>query len=231
MTLSALHGPPAGPSVVLSHRPQVLSWDAAGTWAQQRLVPYRQEIATRFASIEGDGLSLQLSCGLGPTSDLEAAGDLDNLLVPVIDALGRPRFVAAWGNKNAGTRSLLAVGKPTELRVDDLGSWSHVHVETTASAGGETWKQQVADQVAIVAPLPSGGAAALVVAFVVGPGRAWHNLWKPAIDALGHILGASGPGRWQPRDGRVVELGFSLRTDPALGWTVQIDYWWQPRPW
>ncbi len=54
MTPSALHGPQAGLPVVLEHGPQVLSWGAAGTWAQQRLVPYREEIATSFARIEGD---------------------------------------------------------------------------------------------------------------------------------------------------------------------------------
>lgn len=27
------------------------------------------------------------------------------------------------------------------------------------------------------------------MSFTVGPGRNWLNLWKPAIDALGKILG------------------------------------------
>ena len=222
-------GPPTGEGMELRHRPQVLSWDASGTWAQQRLIPYRKEIADRFAHVTGDSLSFRLDCGLGPTTNLEAAGDLDNLLIPVIDALGRPRFVAAWGSKNAGTVSRLAVGAPTEISRAALADWAHARVTTTVSPSTEAWKQQIADQVASAPPLPARGGAALIVSFKVGPGRAWHNLWKPAIDALGHVLGLSGSRRWHPRDGRIVELGLSSQLDPSLGWNVVIDYWWQGR--
>lgn len=45
MTPNVILGPPASSPAVLEHRPQVLSWDAPGTWAQQRLIPYRAEIA------------------------------------------------------------------------------------------------------------------------------------------------------------------------------------------
>ena len=69
------------------------------------------------------------------------------------------------------------------------------------------------------------------MAFRVGPGRAWHNLWKPAIDALGVVLGVPGPRRWHPRDGRITELGLTVEVIEALGWDVLIDYWWQARPW
>jgi hypothetical protein len=222
-------GPPAGDGIELLQRPQVLSWDAAGTWAQQRLIPYRKEIADRFAGVTGDALSFRLDCGLGPTGNLEAAGDLDNLLIPVVDALGRSRFVAAWGTKNDGTRSQLAVGPPIALLPESLDRWAHARVLTTVSPSSEAWKQQIADQIASAPPLPARGAAALIVAFRVGPGRAWHNLWKPAIDALGHVLGLPGPRRWHPRDGRIVELGLSSQLDPSLAWNVVIDYWWQQR--
>lgn len=224
-----VQGPPASNGIELRHRPQVLSWDAAGTWAQQRLIPYRKEIAAQFAQVTGDSLSFRLDCGLGPTTNLEAAGDLDNLLIPVIDALGRPRFVAAWGTKNAGTVSRLAVGPPTALPRDSLGKWGHARVLTTASPSTEAWKQQIADQVASAPALPARGSAALIVAFQVGPGRAWHNFWKPSIDALGHVLGLPGPRRWHPRDGRIIELGLSAQVDASLGWNIVIDYWWQPR--
>lgn len=226
--LPTLHGPPSTPSIVLEHRPQVLSWDAPDTWAQQRLIPYRSEITEHFGTVEGDGLSLRLDCGLGPTNNVETAGDLDNFLVPVIDALGPRRFVAAWGSKDAGTVSRLAVGPPTPLPTTSLDGWHHASVRTSTSASTTAWKAEIAAQVAHATPLASTGAAALIIAFVVGPSRAWHNLWKPAIDALGQILGP-GPRQWHPRDGRITELGLSVQVDPILVWAIAIDFWWQPR--
>lgn len=92
---TVIHGPPTTASIALGSRPQVLSWDKAGSWRQERLRPYRDLLAHRFGSVEGDALSFKLECGLGPMSDLEAAGDLDNLLTPVVGALGPSRFVAA----------------------------------------------------------------------------------------------------------------------------------------
>lgn len=224
-------GPPMAEPIVLEHRPQVLSWDKAGSPEQARLVPYREEIASRFASVDSDGLSFRLDCGLGPTSDLELAGDLDNLLVPVIDALGHSRFVAAWGTKDGGRTSRLAVGPPSTIEPSTLASWSHAHARTTTSAGTSAWKEQVAAQIPTSAPLPSVGAAALVVAFRVGPGRAWHNLWKPTIDTLGAVLGLTGTRRWHPRDGRITDLGLCVGVVDGLGWDVVIDFWWEPRGW
>jgi hypothetical protein len=59
--------------------------------------------------------------------------------------------------------------------------------------------------------------------FTVGPNRNWLNLWKPAIDALGQILGhtpAAGP--WAPLDGRIVDLGLHRRVDPRIANEVLI---------
>jgi hypothetical protein len=230
MTSNIILGPPASSPAVLEHRPQVLSWDAPQTWAQQRLIPYRAEIAKLFAHLDGDPLSFRLDCGLGPTSDVEAAGDIDNLLVPVVDALGPHRFVAAWGTKNAGMESRLAVGSPTQIAPSHFDGWGHAAVRTTTSSSTSAWKAEIASQVAAGTPLPATGAAALVIAFAIGPGRAWHNLWKPAIDSLGQVLGP-GPRQWHPRDGRITELGLCVRTEPRLGWAIAMDIWWQPRPW
>jgi len=71
----------------------------------------------------------------------------------------------------------------------------------------------------------------MVIAFTVGAGRAWPNLWKPAIDATGQILGLPGPRRCHPRDGRIVELGLSVEVDPSLGWDIRLRCWWQARNW
>lgn len=51
------------------------------------------------------------------------------------------------------------------------------------------------------------------------------SLWKPAIDALGGILG-EGSRRWHPRDDRICLLVLQRQPDPAPGWSVEIDVRW-----
>jgi hypothetical protein len=69
-------------------------------------------------------------------------------------------------------------------------------------------KEQIRDQVVSASPLPGDGIAWQLV-FVVGPRRAWPNLWKATIDALGPILGRDdGAREWNACAGRLVDLGF-----------------------
>lgn len=223
-------GPPVGSAVILDHRPQILSWDRADAWSQQRLKPYQAEIRERFASFAGQpGISFDLMCGLGPTSNLEAAGDLDNFLVPVAHALGWSGVVSAWGGKNGGSTSTLVVGEPVPIALgpDDMGR--HARVQTTRSAGTEGWKQEVAAQLVDVEPLPPTGMAEMAIAITVSPGRNWGNVWKPAIDATGRVLGITSATRsWHPRDGRITRLGLSRSVDASLRWDIVLDYWWRP---
>ena len=84
-----------------------------------------------------------------------------------------------------------------------------------ASASTVAFKEQVHAAVAGAEELPVGPVR-LELAFVVGPGRNWLNLWKQTIDSLDPILGRTYPGRaWQPLDGRITELGMHLTVDPA----------------
>jgi hypothetical protein len=49
------------------------------------------------------------------------------------------------------------------------------------------------------------------------------NLWKPTIDSLGPLLGDTrGTRRWNPLDGRIVELSLHGAVDPHAGYTVSI---------
>ena len=67
------------------------------------------------------------------------------------------------------------------------------------------------------------GPIALELAFVVGPGRNWLNLWKPTIDALDRLLGRTRPDReWHPRDGRIIELALHKSIEEALGNDVAV---------
>jgi hypothetical protein len=97
-----------------------------------------------------------------------------------------------------------------------------LQVRTTASASTTAYKRQIRDQIRVARPLPGGGIA-LELAFVVGPRRAWPNLWKATIDSLGPILGHDvGASEWNARDGRIVDLGLHCVIDPAAGNEVTI---------
>jgi hypothetical protein len=192
-------------------------------------VPYRAEIAQAHGGITESALSYELRCGLGGATSLESAGDLDNYLVPVGHALGWHRVVAAWGAKDLSTNSSLAVGRPSAITLTAKDGWSRACVLTGTSASTSAWKQEIADQLPNDLVTPADGEVELVIAFTVGPGRAWQNLWKPGIDAMGKLLG-EGPRRWHPRDGRISRLGLSSSIDPDLGWGVFMTVWWRSRP-
>jgi len=66
------------------------------------------------------------------------------------------------------------------------------------------------------------------ITFRVGPRRAWTNLWKPAIDALGGILGLVGTRAWHPRDERIGALSLHREVDDHLEHAVELGVWWHP---
>jgi hypothetical protein len=75
----------------------------------------------------------------------------------------------------------------------------------------------------------SPGPVAVHIALRVGPHRNWANLWKPAIDALGGVLGVDNPAKpFAPRDDRITDLGLQQSIDPSLGHAVLVDVWWRP---
>ena len=103
-----------------------------------------------------------------------------------------------------------------------------LHATTTASWDGPAAKEQIRSAIADVPELPDGPVG-LELAFTVGPSRNWLNLWKPTIDSLGTLLGHEQPFRpWNPRDGRITELGMHLDIDPSLRYEVLIDIAAQP---
>jgi len=148
--------------------------------------------------------------------------DLDNYLFPLVPKLtartGRT-FVSVWAAKRHAATSEVAVGPV--VRADDPGGTHVFDVTTTASASTRRYKEQIRDQIATASPLPGNGLA-LQVAFVIGPHRAWANLWKPTIDSLGAILGRDGTHEWNARDGRITILGLHCAVNPYAGNEVRI---------
>jgi hypothetical protein len=104
----------------------------------------------------------------------------------------------------------------------DPGGECAYNVRTSVSAEKPAYKEAIRNQVTATTPLPTGGVV-LQLAFIVGPGRAWANLWKPTIDALGAVLGRDdGAQEWDIRDGRITELGLHCTIDPDHGHDVEI---------
>jgi hypothetical protein len=168
-------------------------------------------------------VALRLDIGLPETIPLYHSFDLDNYLFPLVPQLmkrsGR-ELASVWATKRHAERSSVAVG-PVHW-VDDPQGTHVFDVTTSASTSSSAYKKQIRDQAAWARPLP-GDALALQLAFVVGPQRAWPNLWKPTIDALGSILGHDHAApEWNVRDGRITELGLHCTVDPAAGHEVRI---------
>ena len=217
-------GPPEGQGNELTLRPQVLSWDKAGSRSQERLVPYRREMQELFKDLRRP-FAFHLRCGLAGAGAIEFAGDLDNFLVPVGDALGWIGAVSAWGSKSSDSKSFLLVGEPSNVVLDEQDGWRHHAALTTESVGTVRWKQQLAGQLSGLSPVAEPFVE-LVIRFGVGPRRQWRNLWKPTIDSLGAILG-QGYRQWHPRDGRIVTLGLNLRVDETVKNDVALNLWWR----
>lgn len=75
----------------------------------------------------------------------------------------------------------------------------------------------------------SEGPVAVDIEFRVSDKRNWSSLWKPAIDALGPVLGIANPARsYMPNDDRIVSLGLHRHIDDSLGWDVELNVWWTP---
>ena len=95
-------------------------------------------------------------------------------------------------------------------------------VRTTAPGQSDAFKEQIRKQLSGASPIPPGPVR-MQLCFTVGPTRNWLNLWKPAIDAMGQILGhAPTASSWSPLDGRIVDLGLHCRVNPSIGNDVII---------
>jgi hypothetical protein len=168
-------------------------------------------------------VALRLDIALPDRMDLLAFNDLDNYLLPLVpkltEATGR-QFASVWATKRCAAESSVAVSQ-AQIGQDPGGTYAFA-VHTTASASTTAFKQQIREQVATAQPLPDG-LIALQIAFMVGPRRAWSNLWKATIDSLGAILGHdAGAGERNTRDGRITDLGLHCVIDPAAGSGVAI---------
>ena len=169
-------------------------------------------------------LALRLDVGLPRHAGLLDQRDLDNYLLPLATLVRRNapgELASVWGIKQHSARSFVRIETAIPAATAPPAGWRYM-VQTDASSQSPAFKEQIRDQLGDADPLPPGPVR-MQMSFTVGPGRNWLNLWKPAIDALGKILGhAAAPDSWSPLDGRIVDLGLHCRVDPGMGYGVLI---------
>ncbi|MEU4214081.1 hypothetical protein [Actinoplanes sp. NPDC026623] len=221
--------PPAAARLRLAGEPVLESWNAAGHPDQLRLRTYVDTVAeqVRVNDWPPQGqYSVELVVGLADPVPLHHGGrDLDNYLYPLARRLGPHRIAAAFGRKVRQAGSTIAVG--TALPAGEPGT-PQLLVRTSVSSASSAWKRAIHDGclAAAARPLPPGPVA-LRIHFSVSRLRNWSALWKPAIDALGPMLGIPDPARpFRPDDDRIVDLELHRLIDDGLGHDVVIRAWW-----
>jgi hypothetical protein len=219
--------------MLLQVDPVLASWDKKESSSQQRLGPFlghaTHVVAPRLARLGDEAATLRLHIGRPALDDWLEHHDLDNYAFPLVmrlHELSERQFDCVWVTKSRRAGSGLAVGRAQ--RCDPPAAAVMAQVRTHASAETKQFKEQIRDAVGKREPLPDGPVA-LEISYGVGPGRNWPNLWKPTIDALGSLLGSDG-GDWQPKDGRITELGLHRHVDSSLGHDVDITVAARPAP-
>jgi hypothetical protein len=218
MTTPVFYARPETVGDTLGVQPALASWDKAGSPGQVRSAQFITEVHRAIAqhvSATADPLALRLDVGLPDCVAVLTYHDLDNYLFPLVPRLtastGR-QFASVWATTPHAPTSSIAICQG-QVASDPGGTYSF-EVNTTEAAESATFKEQIRDQITAAHPLPDGGVA-LQLAFVVGPGRAWPDLWKATIDSLGSLLGRdAGAGQWNARDGRITSLGLHCAVDP-----------------
>ncbi|MET8408483.1 hypothetical protein ABZV34_10330 [Streptomyces sp. NPDC005195] len=229
-----LFSPPAVTPVRLSQPPVLESWDATSHPNQQRLRAYLDSVSALVGpALAGDTahLALALDVGLADRIALTRGGhDLDNYLFPLARAFGAGRFDAVFACKRHATSSTIAVGPATPAHPDRTEAPPLLSVRTSVSATSAAWKEAIHQACRAAQPVPDpDGPLQLALCFRLSASRNWSTLWKPAIDALGPVLGMPDPDRpYRPNDDRIVDLALHRNVDDSLGHDVVIAAWCSP---
>jgi hypothetical protein len=235
---------PENPAVVLRTAPRLASWNRAGDSGQARLTravaALHDVLDPQLAACSGP-IALRFDVGMPQASRLLDERDLDNYMLPLTAYLaGRTEhpIVSVWGSKRYGdvTSARAENARPHEQAAED----DDVMLLTATAVGSRDefkagFRERIHELAADQESLPDGPVI-LEAAFVVGPERDWLDLWWSTIDGLGPLLGhAPAAPEFNPRDGRIVDLGLHRTVDPDLGDEVLIGLraragWLDPVP-
>jgi len=223
-------GRPMATPHVLPTAPVLESWEKTDHPDQLRLHAYLDQVETLIGAsvpVSSGHIALELTVGLQGGAALASGGrDLDNYLFPIARRIGPQRLDAVFGRKLHAATSTIAAAPATPVS-GSLGE-PRLRVRVTGSSESSAWKQQIHDACRAVstAPLPRGPMT-LRIRFRVSSRRNWSALWKPAIDALGPVLGIQDLTKpFRPDDDRIVDLALHRTIDDAVGNDVDIEAWW-----
>jgi hypothetical protein len=208
---------PEGDSHQLRVAPRLDCWEKAGHPDQVRLQAYLDDTEELLVDSRIVGpWALRLDVGLPAKLELLHMRDLDNYARPLADRLKDREMVSVWCTKKHREQSFVRIEAARELATP-----ANVVVVSTPSA--TDYKEQINAAVADATELPDGPVR-LELSFVIGPTRNWVTLWKPTIDALEPLLGRdpSDERPWNPRDGRITELGMHKTVDPDFGNKIAV---------
>lgn len=205
-------------------KPQLASWDWAGSASQAKLGEWLRHIDPYIeaAKAEPGPYAFELIVGLPDSAPLHEGGrDLDNYLLPVAERIGARQVAAAFGRKVRG-KSSFAV---SPARPAGALTGPRFATTMTTSSDKPAWRETLRERlVRAGVRVEPPGPLSLTAVITSGPSRVAANLWKPLIDSLGPVLGEH-PARG-PLDDRITDLRLHHHTDPGLGHSVSIELWW-----
>ncbi len=232
--------PPNARFVTLRHRPVPAPGDESDRLGEAELPdetaqPDAPELAAYLDEVERDlgwgpragaHLALELRLGLAGHEPLERGHELDAYLFALVQRLGPVRFDAVFATKRHAASSSLRVAPSTPAPPPGP---PQVRARLTASATSIDWKEQLDGACRKVTPQPAPpGPAAVQIRLGVSRRRNWSALWKPALDALGAILGVPDPTRpYRAADDRITDLALHRRLDDTVGNRVDVEIWWR----
>jgi hypothetical protein len=211
----------------LDTHPVLESWNRKDHPDQIRLLAFLDSVE-RAVSDQVDRphpWAVVVHIGLPERTALQRGHDLDNYLFPIARRLGAQRIQGIYGRKRTAASSHIGITSAVPV---EAARPSDICVRTTASASSSGWKGQIHDACrnAVERPLPVGDVG-LAMRFTVSTRRNWSTLWKPAIDALGPVLGIPNPARpYHPNDERIVDLSLQRVIDDGYGDLVLVEAWW-----
>ena len=205
-------------------KPLLACWEAKTHPSQIRMQAYLDDVQQRLGDLIHDRLFLHLEVDVEQEKRLEKHHDLENYLTPLVDRLGRNKFVLATATKYVGGGSRLSVGKAVAGIRPAFAS-----LEFACACSSDEVKKEVRQRIQGQLPL-APGPVEVWHAWRCPPEQNWVSLWKPTGDGMGPVLGEPYPDRpYYPNDDRIVSIAMHLTVDPKLARTEKVVgvYWRQ----
>lgn len=205
-------------------RPLLACWEAKAHPSQVRMQAYLDDIQQRLGEQCHDRLFLHLEVDVEQQRRLEKHHDLENYLTPLVDRLGRNKFVLATATKYVGGGSRLTVGKAVAGLRPAFAS-----LEFSCTCSSEDVKKEVRQRLRGQPALPPGPVE-VWHAWRCAPEQNWVSLWKPTGDGMGPVLGEPYADRpYYPNDDRIVSIAMHLNVDAKLARTEKVvGVYWRP---